>query len=243
MLHGGYVDCGNDDWRMQGSLRVSRAIGDKHLGRRLPFLIFTMDVLLSQDTLHKAFAKRLDDNNAQATSQVTTVPCVDRCDKPHAKRTHRQTSNEIQKNSRPDISVIDTDERYTDEEQEQTRNHWSTESLLKVNPQNYQRPPYLKSVQQNNGSMNDVSLAKKVTQESTGPQCRDHDPQAVPNYRIDQGVGSTGGIRACALRNFDLEFENTQNNALAKLPMLKLGEYEMWEIRIKQYLQIQDYAL
>ncbi|GKA48114.1 putative ribonuclease H-like domain-containing protein, partial [Tanacetum coccineum] len=36
---------------------------------------------------------------------------------------------------------------------------------------------------------------------------------------------------------------NTQNNALAKLPMLKLGEYEMWEIRIKQYFQIQDYAL
>ncbi|GJS33123.1 putative ribonuclease H-like domain-containing protein [Tanacetum coccineum] len=28
-----------------------------------------------------------------------------------------------------------------------------------------------------------------------------------------------------------------------KLPMLKLGEYEMWEIRIKQYFQIQDYAL
>ncbi|GKA01162.1 hypothetical protein Tco_0673827 [Tanacetum coccineum] len=56
--------------------------------------------------------------------------------------------------------------------------------------------------------------------------------------RIDQGLGSTSGIQACALRNFDLEvmeFENTQNNALAKLPMLKLGEYEMWEIRIKQY--------
>ncbi|GKD73619.1 putative ribonuclease H-like domain-containing protein, partial [Tanacetum coccineum] len=35
----------------------------------------------------------------------------------------------------------------------------------------------------------------------------------------------------------------SQNNALAKLPMLKLGEYEMWEIRIKQYFQIQDYAL
>ncbi|GJV85326.1 retrovirus-related pol polyprotein from transposon TNT 1-94 [Tanacetum coccineum] len=90
---------------------------------------------------YKASAERLDDNNAQATSQVTAVPCVDRCDKPHAKRTHRQTSNEIQKNSRPDISVIDTDERYTDEEQEQTRNHWSTESLLKVNPQNYQEHP------------------------------------------------------------------------------------------------------
>ncbi|GJU00361.1 hypothetical protein Tco_1110699 [Tanacetum coccineum] len=57
---------------------------------------------------------------------------------------------------------------------------------------------------------------------------------------------STSGIRAYALRNFDLEImelENSQNNALAKLPMLKLGEYEMWEIRIKQYFQIQDYAL
>ncbi|GJU32700.1 hypothetical protein Tco_1176289 [Tanacetum coccineum] len=65
-------------------------------------------------------------------------------------------------------------------------------------------------------------------------------------FRIDQGLGSTSGIRACALRNFDLEvmeLENTQNNALAKLPMLKLGEYEMWEIRIKQYFHIQDYAL
>ncbi|GJX84583.1 putative ribonuclease H-like domain-containing protein [Tanacetum coccineum] len=65
------------------------------------------------------------------------------------------------------------------------------------------------------------------------------------NYKI-LSLGSTSGIRACALRNFDLEvmeLENTQNNALAKLPMLKLGEYEMWEIRIKQYFQIQDYAL
>ncbi|GJT58502.1 retrovirus-related pol polyprotein from transposon TNT 1-94 [Tanacetum coccineum] len=53
---------------------------------------------------------------------------------------------------------------------------------------------------------------------------------------IDQGLGSTSGIRAYALRNFDLEvmeLENTQNNALAKLPMLKLREYEMWEIKIK----------
>ncbi|GJS27789.1 ribonuclease H-like domain-containing protein [Tanacetum coccineum] len=37
--------------------------------------------------------------------------------------------------------------------------------------------------------------------------------------------------------------ENSQNNALAKLLMLKLEEYKMWEIRIKQYFQIQDYAL
>ncbi|GJX61050.1 ribonuclease H-like domain-containing protein [Tanacetum coccineum] len=43
--------------------------------------------------------------------------------------------------------------------------------------------------------------------------------------------------------NWKMELENSQNNALAKLPMLKLGEYEMWEIRIKQYFQIQDYAL
>ncbi|GJZ38635.1 structural maintenance of chromosomes protein 1 [Tanacetum coccineum] len=40
-----------------------------------------------------------------------------------------------------------------------------------------------------------------------------------------------------------LRFIRSQNNALAKLSMLKLGEYEIWEIRIKQYFQIQDYAL
>ncbi|GJR26045.1 hypothetical protein Tco_1102277 [Tanacetum coccineum] len=50
---------------------------------------------------------------------------------------------------------------------------------------------------------------------------------------------------SCQPINFKgtMELENSQNNALAKLPMLKLGEYEMWEIRIKQYFQIQDYAL
>ncbi|GKA98436.1 hypothetical protein Tco_0826373 [Tanacetum coccineum] len=73
-----------------------------------------------------------------------------------------------------------------------------------------------------------------------------HPSQIDLSGRADQGVGSTSGIRACALRYFDLgkmELENSQNNSLAKLPILKLGEYEMWEIRIKQYFQIQDYAL
>ncbi|GJZ99685.1 hypothetical protein Tco_0672236 [Tanacetum coccineum] len=59
-------------------------------------------------------------------------------------------------------------------------------------------------------------------------------------------LGSTSGIRACALRNFDLEdmkFQTAQNNTTAKLPIVKLGEYEMWEMRIKQYFQVQDYAL
>ncbi|GJS84609.1 hypothetical protein Tco_0751150 [Tanacetum coccineum] len=46
----------------------------------------------------------------------------------------------------------------------------------------------------------------------------DHESShAFELLRIDQGVGSTNGIRACALRNFDLgvmELENSQNNAL-----------------------------
>nr|GEX34709.1 putative ribonuclease H-like domain-containing protein [Tanacetum cinerariifolium] len=57
---------------------------------------------------------------------------------------------------------------------------------------------------------------------------------------------STSGIRACALRNFNLqvmEFESTQNNTTAKLLILKLGEYELWVIRIKQYFQVQDYEV
>ncbi|GJX55026.1 hypothetical protein Tco_0284923 [Tanacetum coccineum] len=60
------------------------------------------------------------------------------------------------------------------------------------------------------------------------------------------GLVSTSGIRAFALRNFDLEvmeFESAHSNTTTKLPILKLGEYEMWLIRIKQYFQVQDYAL
>ncbi|GKB44791.1 ribonuclease H-like domain-containing protein, partial [Tanacetum coccineum] len=40
-----------------------------------------------------------------------------------------------------------------------------------------------------------------------------------------------------------MEFESAQSNTTAKLPILKLGVYEMWVIRIKQYFQVQDYAL
>ncbi|GJT31680.1 putative ribonuclease H-like domain-containing protein [Tanacetum coccineum] len=52
--------------------------------------------------------------------------------------------------------------------------------------------------------------------------------------------------QSIALRNFDLEdmeLESTNSGPNAKLPILKLGEYEIWAIRIKQYFQIQDYAL
>ncbi|GKE83530.1 hypothetical protein Tco_1557272, partial [Tanacetum coccineum] len=36
---------------------------------------------------------------------------------------------------------------------------------------------------------------------------------------------------------------NFSEQCVGKASMLKLGEYEMWKIRIKQYFQIQDYAL
>ncbi|GKC99663.1 hypothetical protein Tco_1169938 [Tanacetum coccineum] len=40
-----------------------------------------------------------------------------------------------------------------------------------------------------------------------------------------------------------MEFESANSITTANLPILKLGEYEMWVIRIKQYIYIQDYAL
>ncbi|GJR52061.1 ribonuclease H-like domain-containing protein [Tanacetum coccineum] len=40
-----------------------------------------------------------------------------------------------------------------------------------------------------------------------------------------------------------MELESTNSGPTAKLPILKLGEYEMWFIKIKQYFQIQDYTL
>ncbi|GJW74183.1 ribonuclease H-like domain-containing protein [Tanacetum coccineum] len=40
-----------------------------------------------------------------------------------------------------------------------------------------------------------------------------------------------------------MDLETAQNNAVAKLPLLKQGNYEMWKLRIEQYFQVQDYAL
>ncbi|GKD52969.1 putative ribonuclease H-like domain-containing protein [Tanacetum coccineum] len=40
-----------------------------------------------------------------------------------------------------------------------------------------------------------------------------------------------------------MEFKSSHSNTTAKLPILKLGEYEMWVIRIKKYFQVQDYAV
>ncbi|GJY75914.1 hypothetical protein Tco_0481030 [Tanacetum coccineum] len=76
-------------------------------------------------------------------------------------------------------------------------------------------------------------------EDGTSKTVRNKSSQELILPRIDQGVGiqHCGFQRACAsLRNFNLEvteLENTQNNALAKLHMLKLGEYEMWEYKDK----------
>ncbi|GKA52392.1 putative ribonuclease H-like domain-containing protein [Tanacetum coccineum] len=40
-----------------------------------------------------------------------------------------------------------------------------------------------------------------------------------------------------------MDLETAQTNTIAKLPLLKQGEYDMWKLRIEQYFQIQDYAL
>ncbi|GJS33529.1 hypothetical protein Tco_0531911 [Tanacetum coccineum] len=40
-----------------------------------------------------------------------------------------------------------------------------------------------------------------------------------------------------------MDLENTQNNALAKLPLLKQGDYDTWRLIIESYIQLQDYAL
>ncbi|GJV70598.1 hypothetical protein Tco_1490593 [Tanacetum coccineum] len=37
--------------------------------------------------------------------------------------------------------------------------------------------------------------------------------------------------------------ELEQNNSLAKLPLLKQGEYDTWRLRIESYIQLQDYSL
>nr|GEX41650.1 retrotransposon protein, putative, unclassified [Tanacetum cinerariifolium] len=39
-----------------------------------------------------------------------------------------------------------------------------------------------------------------------------------------------------------MDLESALKNDVAKLPLLKQGDYEMWKLRIEQYFQVQDYA-
>ncbi|GKE86471.1 hypothetical protein Tco_1560213, partial [Tanacetum coccineum] len=41
----------------------------------------------------------------------------------------------------------------------------------------------------------------------------------------------------------EIDLETAQTTTTTKLPILKHGEYDMWRLRIKQYFQVQDYAL
>nr|GEY10159.1 ribonuclease H-like domain-containing protein [Tanacetum cinerariifolium] len=41
----------------------------------------------------------------------------------------------------------------------------------------------------------------------------------------------------------EMDLESPQNNVVAKLPLLKQGDYEMGKLRIKQYFQVQDDSL
>nr|GEZ00980.1 hypothetical protein [Tanacetum cinerariifolium] len=41
----------------------------------------------------------------------------------------------------------------------------------------------------------------------------------------------------------EMDLESAQNNDVVKLLLLKQGGYEMWELTIEQYFQVQDYAL
>ncbi|GJY44684.1 hypothetical protein Tco_0432897 [Tanacetum coccineum] len=68
---------------------------------------------------------------------------------------------------------------------------------------------------------------------------------AHTHVRNRSRFGINKWYQSFTLRNFDLEdmeLEYTNSGSTTKLPILKLGEYEMWAIRIKQYFQIQDYA-
>ncbi|GJV20309.1 ribonuclease H-like domain-containing protein [Tanacetum coccineum] len=80
-------------------------------------------------------------------------------------------------------------------------------------------------------------------------------PRTIRNKvtnRIRQGKIRTNNIsnrkrsiksRRTLIHKKEMDLVSAQNNTIAKLPLLKQGDYEMWRLRIEQYIQLQDYAL
>ncbi|KAL6519092.1 hypothetical protein OROGR_018412 [Orobanche gracilis] len=40
-----------------------------------------------------------------------------------------------------------------------------------------------------------------------------------------------------------MDMESSSSNTMAKLPILKQGEFQMWRLRIKSFFMMMDYAL
>ena len=40
-----------------------------------------------------------------------------------------------------------------------------------------------------------------------------------------------------------METETSQSNIAAKLPKLKINDFEMWRLMIEQFFMVQDYTL
>ncbi|GJW29001.1 hypothetical protein Tco_0045876 [Tanacetum coccineum] len=73
-----------------------------------------------------------------------------------------------------------------------------------------------------------------------------------PRYRVSVGIKSLLEVTAAKLKEFDLlkwdptrdmDSESAHMVAASKVPMLKPGEFELWRMRIEQYIQMIDYAL
>ncbi|GJZ71226.1 putative ribonuclease H-like domain-containing protein [Tanacetum coccineum] len=64
-----------------------------------------------------------------------------------------------------------------------------------------------------------------------------------------KSVSSVKSHLSCAFSSSNVSFFTwdwpigAQNNALAKLPLLKQGDYDTWRLIIESYIQLQDYAL
>ncbi|KAJ9543585.1 hypothetical protein OSB04_023292 [Centaurea solstitialis] len=64
---------------------------------------------------------------------------------------------------------------------------------------------------------------------------------AVEDWRLPLPILSSG-IRAC-VQNTLRTMDSQDSVLVSKVPMLKPNEFEMWKIRIKQYMLLTDYAL
>ncbi|GJX29864.1 hypothetical protein Tco_0237943 [Tanacetum coccineum] len=97
-----------------------------------------------------------------------------------------------------------------------------------------------------NKNVQEKQEEKNVAEEQSAKLVFIHSYCFIDNTSRVLRFGINKWYQSLALRNFnleDMELESINSCHTAKLPTLKLGEYEIWVIRIKQYFQIQDYAL
>ncbi|GKB52955.1 hypothetical protein Tco_0903708 [Tanacetum coccineum] len=207
-----------EDWdviraKLEGNAELTKNV----LGKELPKEDFAKKMVELVSQRKKFFAEE------RAKARRTT--------KAHLKRYREELQTKISKKQRIDDKDVSVEEKVTEVKEE--------EPVIRTGKRKKQKAR--KGINVDKSPQGD-SKTDEEESEVMNPTPLDTQSNIVANWKM---LGIKELLQDMLLKNLVLSktMDLEQNNSLAKLPLLKQGEYDTWRLRIESYIQLQDYSL